>query len=88
MKIAVVGATGRVGRHVVDVLEIACPQEESLVEAARRLVARRGDAIRIEGVGDPADPGAALYESGALLPSPDAILAGPTFDAWLARTFQ
>jgi hypothetical protein len=46
-RIAVAGATGRVGRH------------------------------------DPADPAQAVYESGALLPGPDATLAGPTFEAWL-----
>ena len=27
--------------------------------------------------------GRLLYESGALLPGPDAILAGPTFEQWL-----
>jgi uncharacterized protein YbjT (DUF2867 family) len=70
------------------ILEIAGPREESLVEAARRLVARRGDAVRIEEVSDAANPDHALYESGALLPGPNAILAGPTFDAWLERTFQ
>ena len=26
---------------------------------------------------------ATLYETGALLPGPDAILAGPTFEDWL-----
>jgi hypothetical protein len=44
--------------------------------------------LRIEGVSDPADPGAALYESGALLPGPGAVLAGPTFDAWLEETVR
>jgi len=50
---------------------------------AELLVARRGDPVRIEGVSDPADPDAALYETGALLPAPDATLAGPTFEEWL-----
>ena len=66
------------------ILEIAGPREESLVEAARALAARRGDALRIEGVSDPADPNRDLYEAGGLLPGPDAILAGPTFEEWLA----
>jgi uncharacterized protein YbjT (DUF2867 family) len=70
------------------ILEIAGPREESLVDAARRLVARRGDALRIEEVSDAANPDHALYETGALLPGPRAILAGPTFDAWLERTFR
>jgi uncharacterized protein YbjT (DUF2867 family) len=63
--------------------EIAGPREESLVEMARLLVARRGDPVRIEGVTDPADPDGDLYESGALLPGPQATLAGPTFEEWL-----
>ena len=32
---------------------------------------------------DPSDPEPALYETGGLLPGPDAILAGPTFEEWL-----
>jgi uncharacterized protein YbjT (DUF2867 family) len=63
--------------------EIAGPREESLVEAATLLGARRGDPVRIEGVSDPADPDSDLYETGALLPGPEATLAGPTFEEWL-----
>ena len=66
--------------------EIAGPREESLVGVARLLVARRGDAVRIEAVSDPDDPEQALYASGALLPGPDAVLAGPTFEQWLDST--
>jgi hypothetical protein len=32
---------------------------------------------------DPGDPDNHLYTSGALLPGPHAILAGPTFEEWL-----
>jgi uncharacterized protein YbjT (DUF2867 family) len=46
-------------------------------------VARRGDGLRIEGVNSPDDPDRALYEAGAQLPGPNAILGGPTFQAWL-----
>jgi uncharacterized protein YbjT (DUF2867 family) len=61
------------------ILEIAGPREESMVEAARLLMSRRGDPVRIEGVTwDEA------YEAGAALPGPDATLAGPTFEEWLA----
>jgi uncharacterized protein YbjT (DUF2867 family) len=67
-------------------LEIAGPREESMVEMARLLVARRFDPVRIEGVSDPADPDRDLYAAGALLPGPDATLAGPTFEAWLNAT--
>jgi uncharacterized protein YbjT (DUF2867 family) len=66
--------------------EIAGPREESLVDVARLLVARRGDSARIEAVSDPDDPEQALYASGALLPGPDAVLAGPTFEQWLDST--
>jgi uncharacterized protein YbjT (DUF2867 family) len=65
------------------ILEIAGPREESLVEMARLLATRRGDPVRIEGVSDPADPDRDLYETGALLPGPDATLAGPAFEEWL-----
>ena len=66
--------------------EIAGPREESLVEMARLLVARRSDPVRIEGVSDAADPDRDLYETGALLPGPHATLAGPTFEEWLDST--
>jgi uncharacterized protein YbjT (DUF2867 family) len=66
--------------------EIAGPREESFVDVARLLVARRGDPIRIEPVEDPADPDRDLYEAGALLPGPHATLAGPTFEEWLDTT--
>ena len=65
------------------ILEVAGPRAESLVEAAGKLVARRGERVKIVGVSDPADPDRDLYETGALLPGPNATLAGPTFDAWL-----
>ncbi len=50
---------------------------------AALLTARRGDPVKVEGVSDPADPDHDLYENGALLPGPDATLAGPTFEEWL-----
>jgi uncharacterized protein YbjT (DUF2867 family) len=65
------------------ILEIAGPREESLVEMAKLLAARRGETKPIEAVNDPANPEHELYVSGALLPGPDATLAGPTFEEWL-----
>ena len=53
---------------------------------AKLVAARRGDSVRIEAVSDPDDPEQALYASGALLPGPDAVLAGPTFEQWLDST--
>ena len=60
-------------------LEIAGPREESMVEAARLLAARRGNGLRIEGV-----TWDERYEAGAALPGSGATLAGPTFEEWLA----
>ena len=74
------GAAAAANGHPV---EVAGPREEALAEAARRLVARRGEALRIEAVTNPSDPDAGLYAEGALLPGPGAILGGPTFDEWL-----
>jgi uncharacterized protein YbjT (DUF2867 family) len=62
--------------------EVAGPREESLVEMAKLLVARRADTVTIEPGSDPGDPDG-LYEKGALLPGPEATLAGPTFEEWL-----
>jgi uncharacterized protein YbjT (DUF2867 family) len=62
-------------------LEVAGPREESLVEMAKLLVARRGNSVRVEAVSDPVDGDA--NESGVLLPGPRARLGGPTFEEWL-----
>jgi uncharacterized protein YbjT (DUF2867 family) len=74
------------GPATAQILEIAGPREESLVDMAILLAARRGDPVRIEGVSDPNDPDRDLYETEALLPGPDATLAGPTFKEWLDST--
>jgi len=63
--------------------EIGGPRAERLVEMARLLVSRRGEKTRVEEVTNPADPDHELLENGALLPGPDATLAGPTFEEWL-----
>lgn len=71
------------GSNGAPIAEIAGPREESLVEMATLLVTRRGDPVRIEGISNPDDPDRDLNENGALLPGPDATLAGPTFEEWL-----
>lgn len=48
---------------------------------------RRGHPAKIEGVTDLSDPDHELNENGALLPGPDAILAGPTSGEWLKATY-
>jgi uncharacterized protein YbjT (DUF2867 family) len=63
--------------------EIAGPREESLVDVAKLLAVRRGYPVRIEGVIDPDYPESDLFVTDALLPGPDATLAGPTFEQWL-----
>jgi len=68
------------------IVEIAGPRPESLVDAAQRLSAKRHDGLRIEGVSNPDDPDRAAYEAGAQLPGRNAILGGPTFQAWLEAT--
>ena len=60
-------------------VELAGPRPERLVDMVTRLVAARGEQVRIE----PA-PVSAAMRAGALLPGPDAVLAGPDFADWLA----
>jgi uncharacterized protein YbjT (DUF2867 family) len=74
------------GSSEAPIPEIAGPREENLVDMAKLLVARRGDPVLIESVSDPADPNTQIYETGGLLPGPDATLAGPTFEEWLDST--
>jgi uncharacterized protein YbjT (DUF2867 family) len=66
------------------IVEIAGPRAENLVDMAVKLAAKRGYPRRIEAASDTGDPDQALYESGGLLPGPHSILAGPTFEKWLA----
>jgi hypothetical protein len=65
-------------------LQVAGPREESLVEMAKLLVNQRGNSLQVEAVSDPVDGDA--NESGVLLPGPDALLGGPTFEEWLDST--
>ena len=71
------------------ITEVAGPREERLADAAATLFASRGDSFEIResrgGVlADPGDRDAAAYAEGGALPNPDAKLAGPSFDEWLA----
>lgn len=67
--------------------EIAGPRAERLLEAARLVAERRGGGLRVEEAPlDPADPDSERYAEGAVLPGPDAKLAGPTFEEWLDAT--
>lgn len=66
-----------------DLVEIAGPEELNLAAATARLAARRGAPARVEEIIDTTDPNSEAQAAGTLLPGPDAIIAGPTFDAWL-----
>lgn len=69
------------------ITEIAGPREERLAEAAALLAAKRGDSLRVEEAANPDDPDGELLANGTLLPGPEAILAGPTFEEWLDATY-
>jgi hypothetical protein len=64
-------------------VEVAGPQVENVADLGAMLAAQEGDPVKVEPVSDPGDADSALYESGRVLPGPDAILAGPTFAEWL-----
>jgi hypothetical protein len=64
--------------------EVAGPRPENVVDLAALVAARDGGTVRVEGV-SPDDIDGKLYESGGILPGPDAVIAGPSFAEWLAR---
>lgn len=66
--------------------EIAGPRPENFVDLATLLAARRGYPLKVELAANPDDPDAEANAAGALLPGPDAIIAGPTFEEWLDAT--
>jgi uncharacterized protein YbjT (DUF2867 family) len=66
-----------------ELVEIAGPREERLIELASLFVSRRGLPLKVESVPTPADPNAELQANGGLLPGPEAKLAGPSFEEWL-----
>lgn len=61
-------------------VEIAGPRPERTLDLAHRLLAARGDTREV--IGLPPSPSMA---AGGMLPGPEARLAGPTFDEWLAE---
>lgn len=72
------------GSNGAEISEIAGPREERLAEMAKLLASRDGSTITVRELdADPDDREMQVYSSGALLPGPDAKLAGPTFEQWL-----
>ncbi len=68
------------------IIEVAGPRVESFVDMAMLFASRRGLPVKIVGVSDPTNPDLDVYEDDGLLPGPDAIIAGPTFEDWLDAT--
>lgn len=67
------------GERDEDRVEIAGPRTERIADLARKVVARLGEELTVVA--------REFYEpirNGALLPWPGAVIAGPTFDDWLA----
>ena len=67
------------GEREGDLVEIAGPRTEQIAELARKVVARRGEDLTVV-AREAFEP----IKNGALLPGPGAVIAGPTFDEWLA----
>jgi uncharacterized protein YbjT (DUF2867 family) len=64
-------------------LEVAGPSETTMGAAGALLAAKRGHPAKVEAVTDQSDPDREAFASGGLLPGPDAILTGPSFEEWL-----
>jgi uncharacterized protein YbjT (DUF2867 family) len=58
--------------------ELSGPEQENLVEQVRRLVARRGDDVKVEAV-----DGAPSMMAGSMLPNDGALVRGPSWEEWL-----
>ncbi|ATG52994.1 hypothetical protein CFK38_16825 [Brachybacterium vulturis] len=71
--------TQAVAAEPAPLAQIAGPQPERTLDQARRLLAARGEDIPVVGV-----PGSETMARGGMLPGPEAILAGPTYEQWLA----
>jgi uncharacterized protein YbjT (DUF2867 family) len=74
-RLAVAGPAGRVP-------DLAGPRKERMPELVRRVIAADGLPGRVISVPLPGGFGRALRD-GTILPGPDAVLDGPTFDEWL-----
>jgi uncharacterized protein YbjT (DUF2867 family) len=73
------------GPSAPDLLELAGPAPEDLVDLARRLLRHQHARVAVLGLPWPGATGAAMG-GGAILPDPGVRIAGPTFDEWLRST--
>ena len=65
------------GELDVPVVEVAGPKVERFSDLAAAFAARDHEGLRVEPV-----PVGDVLADGALLPGPDAVIAGPAFDEW------
>jgi uncharacterized protein YbjT (DUF2867 family) len=63
-----------------DVVEVAGPKVERFVDLARAFAERDHPGLEVR-----AAPVSAALAGGAMLPGPDAIVAGPSFEEWFGR---
>jgi uncharacterized protein YbjT (DUF2867 family) len=64
--------------------ELAGPEVHEIPELARRLVAARGEQLRVIGFPFPGAAGRQMRGDG-LLAGPDTVIDGPSFTAWLTN---
>jgi uncharacterized protein YbjT (DUF2867 family) len=69
---------------VLPMVEVAGPREDTLFDAAKLLVAKRGTPERVELGSGALDEMEEHLAGGSLLPNPGALLVGPTYADWLA----
>jgi uncharacterized protein YbjT (DUF2867 family) len=67
------------GEREESLVELAGPQREHIADLAHRVVKHRSEDLTVLAREVPDS-----IRSGALLPGPGAIIAGPTFDEWLS----
>jgi uncharacterized protein YbjT (DUF2867 family) len=64
-----------------DLVEVAGPRAEHLAAMSTAFARHQGDDVHVV-----AGPVGDAVRDGILLPRPDAVLVGPTFDEWLANS--
>lgn len=67
----------------VSLAEIAGPEKMELSEMARRLISRSGRRVAVLSASLPGKAGRAM-QSGALIPSEEVTVIGPSFEGWLS----
>jgi uncharacterized protein YbjT (DUF2867 family) len=71
------------GRGTATTVEMAGPEPGDLVDLARTVVRRRGERVAVLPLRLPGAAGRAM-RGGALLPTPEVAILGPSFTEWLS----